>query len=134
MVSLKTISTSEDLIPMLASDVDYLQIQEDVPRRQQLREFLMSCRSHVDPIQLGLPRTPRRRVPGLRRGEVAELVGVTVDWYRSFESGRPVRVSPQFIARLSRALCLCANEQWALFRLALPEIYHLDPREISIVA
>lgn len=119
---------------MLASNVDYLQIQEDVPRRQQLREFLMNCRSHVDPIQLGLPRTARRRVAGLRRGEVAELVGVTVDWYRSFESGRPVRVSPQFISRLSRALGLCADEQWALFRLALPEIYHLDLSETPISA
>jgi transcriptional regulator with XRE-family HTH domain len=110
---------------MSALDVDYLQIQEDVHRRQQLREFLMKRRSHVDPIELGLPRTARRRVVGLRRGEVAELVGVTVDWYRSFESGRAVRVSPQFVARLSNALRLSGSEQFLLFRLALPEIYHL---------
>ncbi len=63
---------------------------------------------------------------GLRRGEVAELVGVSVDWYRSFESGRAVRVSPQFVARLSKALRLQADEQFTLFRLALPEIYHLE--------
>jgi hypothetical protein len=110
---------------MSALDVDYLQIQEDVHRRQQLREFLMKRRSHVDPLKLGLPRTTRRRVAGLRRGEVAELVGVTVDWYRSFESGRAVRVSPQFVARLSNALRLSGPEQFLLFRLALPEIYHL---------
>ncbi len=114
--------------------VDYLQIQEDVLRRRQLREFLMECRSHVDPVQLGLPRTTRRRVAGLRRGEVAELVGVTVDWYRSFESGRAVRVSPQFIDRLSKALRLNAAKQFALFRLALPEIYHLEMGETAIFA
>ena len=51
----------------------------------------MDYRSRVDPADLGLPQTGRRRVPGLRRAEVAELVGVTVDWYRAFESGRPVR-------------------------------------------
>ncbi len=115
-------------------DVDYFQIQEDVRRRQQLREFLMYCRSHVHPGAVGLPQTARRRVPGLRRGEVAELVGVTVDWYRSFESGRPVRVSPQFVDRLSRALRLAAAEQFALFRLALPEIYHLELSDYQFVA
>jgi hypothetical protein len=115
-------------------DVDYLQIEEDVPRRRQLREFLMACRSHVDPIEVGLPRTARRRVAGLRRGEVAELVGVTTDWYRSFESGRAVRVSPQFVSRLSKALRLSAAGQFALFRLALPEIYHLEISEALVVA
>jgi hypothetical protein len=114
--------------------VDYFQSQEDVYRRRQLRDFLMGCRSQLDPVTLGLPQTARRRVAGLRRGEVAELVGVSVDWYRSFESGRPVRVSPQFIDRLSKALRLTAAEQFALFRLALPEIYHLDIGEIRIVA
>ena len=119
---------------MSAFDVDYLQVQEDVRRRQQLREFLMSRRSNLGPIEFGLPRTTRRRVPGLRRGEVAELVGVTVDWYRSFESGRAVRVSPRFVARLSRALRLSGGEQFTLFRLALPEIYHLEISEALIVA
>lgn len=119
---------------MSALNVDYLQIREDVRRRRQLREFLMGCRSQLHPVELGLPQTARRRVTGLRRGEVAELVGVSVDWYRSFESGRAVRVSPQFVDRLSRALRLSAAKQFALFRLALPEIYHLDIGEIQIVA
>ena len=119
---------------MSVLDVDYLEVREDEGRRRQLREFLMDCRSQLDPAELGLPQTTRRRVAGLRRGEVAELVGVSVDWYRSFESGRPVRVSPQFVGRLSRALRLSAAEQFALFRLALPEIYHLEIGEIRIVA
>jgi len=115
-------------------DVDYLQIEEDARRREQLRRFLMSRRSNVDPVELGLPQTARRRVAGLRRGEVAELAGVTVDWYRSFESGRAVRVSAQFVARLAKALRLSAAEQFALFRLAFPEIYHLEINENQIVA
>ena len=83
---------------MSALDVDYLQILEDIHRRRQLREFLMKRRSHVDPVELGLPRTARRRVAGLRRGEVAELVGVTVDWYRSF-SKRPSRTGIAAVRR-----------------------------------
>jgi hypothetical protein len=119
---------------MSALNVDYLQIREDVFRRRQLRAFLMDCRSHLDAVELGLPQTARRRVAGLRRGEVAEIVGVSFDWYRSFESGRAVRVSPQFVDRLSKALRLSAAEQFALFRLALPEIYHLEIGEVRIVA
>ncbi|MGD0472095.1 MAG: helix-turn-helix transcriptional regulator [Candidatus Velthaea sp.] len=119
---------------MSALNVDYLQIREDVYRRRQLRAFLMDCRSQLDPVELGLPQTSRRRVAGLRRGEVAELVGVSVDWYRSFESGRAVRVSPQFVDRLSKALRLNGAGQFALLRLALPEIYHLEIGEIQIVA
>jgi hypothetical protein len=108
---------------MLAFEMDPLERESDLERRRQLRSFLMRCRSLLAPTELGLPRTPRRRVAGLRRGEVAELIGVSVDWYRSFESGRPVRVSPQFVSRLSRALRLTAPEQMTLFQLSLPEIY-----------
>jgi hypothetical protein len=47
-------------IPMANLNVDYLQIQEDVLRRRELRQFLMNCRSHVGPVEFGLPRTARR--------------------------------------------------------------------------
>ena len=67
----------------------------------------------------------RRRVRGLRRGEVAEIIGVTVDWYRAFESGRPVRVSPQFVSRLAQALRLTPNLELKLFHLAFAEMYLL---------
>jgi hypothetical protein len=119
---------------MSALNFDYLPIQEDVRRRRELREFLMDRRSHLGPVEFGVPQTERRRVAGLRRGEVAELVGVSEDWYRSFESGRSVRVSPRFIARLSRALRLNVAEQFTLFRLALPEIYQLEISAAMIVA
>src|SRR5271165_3754927 len=104
---------------MLDHEADRFDSAQDAERRRRLRSFLIACRSRLGPGELGLPRTARRRVEGLRRGEVAELVGVTVDWYRYFESGRPVRVSPQFVARLSKALRLSAADQFALFRLAL---------------
>jgi hypothetical protein len=110
---------------MVDYDYDPLESDTDVERRRELRTYLMGCRSRLAPQELGLPATGRRRVQGLRRGEVAEMVGVTVDWYRSFESGRPVRVSPQFVSRLSRALRIPQDQQLMLFRLSLPEIYQL---------
>jgi len=108
---------------MLSYDFDYLGSQRDLERRRYLKSFLMKCRSQLEPAALGLPRTTRRRVSGLRRGEVAELIGVTVDWYRSFESGRPVRVSPQFVSRLIGVLRLGDREALTLYSLAIPEVY-----------
>jgi hypothetical protein len=108
---------------MVTFDLDYLDSQQDLERRRSLRSFLMQRRSQLEPSELGLPRTPRRRVSGLRRGEVAELIGVTVDWYRSFESGRAVRVSPQFVSRLISVFNLGHREALILFSLAIPEVY-----------
>jgi hypothetical protein len=99
---------------------------QDLERRRELRSFLMQCRSRIAPIELGLPQTGRRRVEGLRRGEVAELIGVTVDWYRFFESGRPIRVSLQFVSRLAKALRLTPAQQMILFRLSLPDTFSHD--------
>jgi hypothetical protein len=110
-----------DLAQRLGSDVD-------AERRSELRSFLESCRSRLGPIEVGLPRTPRRRVPGLRREEVAELTGVSVNWYSSFERGQPVRVSPGFVSRVARALRLAADEELRLFRLAFAEMYRLERR------
>jgi hypothetical protein len=108
-------------VPIL--EVDPLESEADSERRSRLRTFLMRWRSQRAPGEVGLPSTGRRRVRGLRRGEVAEMIGVTVDWYRSFESGRPVRVSPQFVSRLIGALRLSDREALTLYRLAIPEMY-----------
>ena len=108
---------------MLSFDFDYLGSQQDLERRRSLRSFLMRCRAQFEPAAMGLPHTTRRRVSGLRRGEVAELIGVTVDWYRSFESGRAVRVSPQFVSRLVSVFKLGHREALLLFSLAIPEVY-----------
>jgi len=109
--------------PLLTTGLDLEMHDLDLDRRRELRTFLIRGRSRLRPDDVGLPHTRRRRVPGLRRPEVAELIEVTVDWYRRFECGRPVRVSPQFVARLIAALKLNEHEGLALFRLAIPEIY-----------
>ncbi len=101
------------------------ELNDDIDRRRELRTFLMQCRNRLEPMELGLPRGSRRRVRGLRRGEVAELVGVSDYWYRAFESGRATRVSPQFVARLAEVLRLTLAQRIFLIRLSLPEMYLL---------
>jgi transcriptional regulator with XRE-family HTH domain len=98
----------------------------DAARRAELRSFLRERRSRLSPSEVGLPAMSRRRVPGLRRQEVAELLGVSEDWYRWFESGRPISVSPRFLARLSDVLRLNANDQVMLYRLGFPGLYRAD--------
>ena len=100
--------------------------EPDCERRLELRSFLTQMRSKLRPEEVGLPQSNHRRVPGLRRQEVAELVGVSEDWYRWFESGRPISVSPKFLARLGEALRMTPFDQVALYRLALPELYRAD--------
>jgi hypothetical protein len=110
---------------MLAIDIDRPEGDQDLERRRELRTFLIDCRSRIAPVDVGLPRTTRRQVPGLRRGEVAEIIGVTTDWYRAFESGRPVRVSPRFVSRLAGAFGLEPAQKLKLFCLAFGELYGL---------
>ncbi|MBV8424742.1 MAG: helix-turn-helix domain-containing protein [Candidatus Eremiobacteraeota bacterium] len=100
----------------------------DRKRRAELRSFLTHVRSRLHPEEVGLPEVGRRRVPGLRRPEVAELVGVSEDWYRWFESGRPISVSSKFLSRLADALRLTPFEEVALYRLALPDLYRAAAR------
>ena len=95
----------------------------DEERRSKLRDFLVDCRSRLTPKDVGLPITYPRRVTGLRREEIAELAGVSADWYRWFESGRPIRVSMTFLANLSNALRLTPFDRIHLYYLALPEMY-----------
>ena len=61
--------------------------------RVEVREFLTSRRAKITPQQAGLPDIGDRRVPGLRRGEVAALAGVSVEYY-SNSNGAPSAVSP----------------------------------------
>jgi transcriptional regulator with XRE-family HTH domain len=98
----------------------------DRERRAELRSFLTKLRSDLRPQDVGLPCNSHRRVSGLRRQEVAELVGVSEDWYRWFESGRPISVSPRFIARLAKALRLNPSDEVGLYRLALHGLYRAE--------
>src|SRR5580704_12426003 len=111
---------------MIALPGGGLEPAADLERRLRLRAFLVHARSRHTPASLGLPETTRRRVPGLRREEVAEAAGVSTDWYRLFESGRPITVSARFLANLSRVLALDAFDEATLFQLAIPELYRAE--------
>src|SRR5690242_21800622 len=87
-------------------------------RVQELGDFLRTRRGRIAPEQVGLPRGGRRRTPGLRRAEVAQLAGVSVDWYTWLEQGRPISVSIQVLESLVQALQLNAIEREHLFFLA----------------
>ena len=87
-------------------------------RRTQLADFLQTRRARLEPAQVGLPKGSRRRVPGLRREEVAELADIGVTWYTWLEQARPVNVSPQTLEQLAQALHLDPQEREHLFLLA----------------
>ena len=89
--------------------------------RSQLADFLRSRRARLTPADVGLPgdsEPGRRRTPGLRREEVAELSGVGVTWYTWLEQGRNIPASSQVIEALARALRLSADERRHLRELA----------------
>ncbi|MFI0264257.1 helix-turn-helix transcriptional regulator [Streptomyces sp. NPDC017056] len=87
-------------------------------RYTELGAFLRSRRARIRPADVGLPHGPRRRVPGLRRDEVAQLAGASVDYYNELERGAGSQPSEQMIAALARALRLTADERDYLYRLA----------------
>jgi len=79
------------------------------PNNRELADFLRRARGLVDPARAGLPPDGRtRRVPGLRREEVALLAGVSTDYYARLEQGRPINPSPAVVDALARALGLDA--------------------------
>ncbi|CAL9636956.1 hypothetical protein SUDANB15_06214 [Streptomyces sp. enrichment culture] len=84
----------------------------------ELGAFLRSRRDRIRPADVGLPAGPRRRVPGLRRDEVAQLAGASVDYYNELERGAGSQPSEQMIAALARALRLTADERDYLYHLA----------------
>ncbi|MEU5643510.1 helix-turn-helix domain-containing protein [Streptomyces milbemycinicus] len=87
----------------------------------ELREFLRSRRARVTPEEAGLtPSATVRRVPGLRREEVAQLAGVSVDYYVRLERGRRPNVSESVLEAIARALRLTADERQYLFALVKP--------------
>ncbi|MFJ7271713.1 helix-turn-helix transcriptional regulator [Streptomyces sp. NPDC099050] len=90
--------------------------------RSDLRDFLRSRRARIGPEEVGAAAHPgRRRVPGLRREEVAQLAGVSVDYYTRLEQGRTQHVSTEVLDAVARALRLDATERSHLFELARPQ-------------
>jgi transcriptional regulator with XRE-family HTH domain len=89
--------------------------------RAELAAFLRARRARLSPRQAGLPEAGapgRRRTPGLRRQEVAQLAGMSVDYYIRLEQGRGPHPSRQVLSALARALMLTADERDYLFRVA----------------
>ena len=91
---------------------------ESEVRRRELATFLRSRRERITPEQVGLPLVGRRRTPGLRREEVAQLAGVGVTWYTWLEQGRDINASDQVLLAISRTLRLDPHERAHLYRLA----------------
>ncbi len=89
-----------------------------VDNREEIRDFLATRRAKLTPDQVGLPSNGRRRVPGLRREEVAVLAGVSPEWYTRLEKGHIVGVSDEVLAAVAQALRLTEIEREHLFNLA----------------
>ena len=90
-------------------------------RRTELAAFLRTQRARLTPADAGLPAgsaSGRRRTPGLRREEVAQLSGVGVTWYTWLEQGRDITASAQVIDALARALLLTPGQHRHLRELA----------------
>src|SRR6185312_11902683 len=86
--------------------------------RGEIRDFLASRRAKITPAQAGLPAGARRRVPGLRREEVAVLASVSTEWYTRLEKGHIGGVSDDVLDAVARALRLDEDERTHLFDLA----------------
>src|SRR3954471_17029441 len=86
--------------------------------RADIRDFLGTRRAKITPEQVGLPTSGRRRVPGLRREEVAVLAGVSTEWYTRLEKGHISGVSEDVLDAVARALQLEDDERVYLFDLA----------------
>jgi transcriptional regulator with XRE-family HTH domain len=85
--------------------------------RAELADFLRRGRARLDPSDVGLTAGARRRTPGLRREEVAQLTGMSVDYYTRLEQARGPRPSRQMLTALARALRLTDDERDHLFHL-----------------
>lgn len=86
--------------------------------REQLADFLRHRRENLRPEDVGIRTGARRRVAGLRRGEVADLTGMSADYYTRLEQGRGPQPSEQMLAALARALRLTIDERDHLYRIS----------------
>jgi transcriptional regulator with XRE-family HTH domain len=88
-------------------------------QRQELGGFLRARRAALRPRDAGLPEgVSRRRTPGLRREEIAQLAGISVSWYTRLEQGKDVQLSPKALARVAEALRLSAAQREYVITLA----------------
>lgn len=105
-------------------------------RLQALSAFLKAKRASILPESIGLAPGTRRRTPGLRREEVAQLAGVSTTWYTWLEQGRDIRMSTSVLDQIANALQLTIDERKYLYALALEAgsgaiVQKEEPPEIS---
>ncbi|GGJ91700.1 DNA-binding protein [Streptomyces camponoticapitis] len=107
--------------------------------RAELADFLRTRREALQPEDVGLPRTRRRRTGGLRREEVADLSNMSTDYYTRIEQRRGPRPSEQLLSAMARALRLSPDERDHLFRLAgypvprrVPRTDHINPGILAV--
>jgi transcriptional regulator with XRE-family HTH domain len=98
-----------------------------------LGDFLRARREQIRPEDVGLDSGPRRRVPGLRREELAMLAGISVDYYLRLEQGRDEHPSAQVLDAIARALRLDVKAAEHLHRLAGLRAAH-GPRPVAEAA
>jgi transcriptional regulator with XRE-family HTH domain len=106
---------------------------EAVSQRRELGEFLASRRAKLRPEQAGISVGSRRRVAGLRRQEIAEIAGVSVDYYVRLEQGRAGNVSEAVLDAIARALQLDDDERSHLWALAHPVASRRRPARMQRV-
>jgi transcriptional regulator with XRE-family HTH domain len=94
---------------------------QDEQRRRDLADFLRTRRERLVPEEVGMPGGTRRRTPGLRREEVAQLANVGVSWYTLLEQGRDIHPSAEILHGIATALHLTPEERDHLFLLANPQ-------------
>ncbi len=107
---------------------------DEKERREALAAFLRTRRARLQPTDVGLPARGRRRTPGLRREDVAELANIGVSWYTLLEQGQDVHPSRQVLESLARALRLTPAEELHLFRLAYKELPSQRAKEEELVS
>jgi transcriptional regulator with XRE-family HTH domain len=107
--------------------------------RAELAEFLRTRREALQPEDVGVPRTRRRRTGGLRREEVAELSSMSTDYYTRLEQQRGPRPSEQLLSAIARGLRLSPEEHAHLFQLVgyaapghVPHAEHINPGILAI--
>jgi len=95
----------------------------DEPRRVELAHFLRTRREHLSPSLFHLPEgAKRRRTPGLRREELAQIAGISPTWYMKLEQGREIQVSAQVLESLVRVFQLTTAERTHMYMLARQEL------------
>ena len=107
---------------------------DDEQRRRELADFLRNRRAAIAPEDVGLPGGGRRRTPGLRREEVAQLAGVGTTWYTWLEQGRDVRASRSVLDALADALRLTPAERRHVLLLGRGEQLPPAPAECEEVS